>query len=187
MEQLEGFLALNQSHHMKYVGRIGGYNILWNSFLRLEKIKFARSDRWWRFECADAPIPANHPPFFCKLHKFAWISGKNLPIFYSFAPGDRSVVSCRWNQPHFQKVQEINDQYINSDSYTLSQCKPPCYLINRSGLFCIQTARRSIFMQFANLQFQICKMPHHIAPWASARVLITAMSLISWNDFSSSP
>lgn len=110
-----------------------------------------------------------------------------MPIFYSFGPGDRSVVSCRWNQPHFQKVQEINDQYINSDSYTLSQCKPPCYLINRSGLFCIQTARRSIFMQFANLQFQICKMPHHIAPWASARVLITAMSLISWNDFSSSP
>jgi hypothetical protein len=44
-EQLEGFPALNQSHHMKYVGRIGRYNILWNGFLWQEKRKFARSHR----------------------------------------------------------------------------------------------------------------------------------------------
>jgi hypothetical protein len=53
---------------MKYVDKIGRYNILWGCFLRLKVRKPVKKNNRPDFKNADAPVPANHPLFFaiCK-------------------------------------------------------------------------------------------------------------------------
>ncbi len=58
----------NQIYHMKYMAKIGRYNILWGCFLRLNVRKPIKKKFRPNFKNADAPMPANHLLFFaiCK-------------------------------------------------------------------------------------------------------------------------
>ncbi len=58
----------NQIYHMKYMAKIGRYNILWGCFLRLNVRKPIKKKFRPNFKNADPPMPANHLLFFaiCK-------------------------------------------------------------------------------------------------------------------------
>jgi hypothetical protein len=103
---------------MKYVGRNSRYYILWNCVLGLEKRKLTKKNEGLQFKNADAPVPANHPPFFCKLQKFARIGGKKLRQFIDFSAGDRLTINPRHDRSNFQGQYNLKIRPFNSDSYT---------------------------------------------------------------------
>ena len=64
----------NQIYHMKYMAKIGRYNILWRCLLRLKVRKPIKKNNRPNFKNANAPVPANHLLFFaiCKKSPGWW-------------------------------------------------------------------------------------------------------------------